>query len=187
MKLIRNWQNTSHFCQNELSLELSWHILQALNCTGWNNCSILKQTTPRMEVLFLITFFRLYPGLKMSFENNVVRKNLFLSACFCWYSRLSLLEKDQKLKFGGTIGYGDSYLEFHFVILKSLDYTQYYMMLLEHCKRIVAKVQATLAWLGEDQNHVCLVTWLLYCLYVKLFLNSISTLSIFEAVYLALY
>ena len=47
----------------------------------------------------------------MSFEHNSVRKNLFLSACFCWYSRHSLHEMDQKFKFGGFIGYGNSYLD----------------------------------------------------------------------------
>ena len=63
-----------------------------------------------MDVLFLMSIFRLYPGFKMSFENNSIRKNLFLSARFCWDSRPSLREMDQKFKFGGTIGYGDSYL-----------------------------------------------------------------------------
>ena len=67
-----------------------------------------------MDVYFLLSIFRLYPGLKMSFENNSIRKNLFLSACFCWDSRLSLREIDQKFNFGGTNGYGDSYLEFLF-------------------------------------------------------------------------
>ena len=37
------------------------------------------------------------------FEHSSVRKNLFLSACFCWDSRLSLHEMDQKFKFGGHI------------------------------------------------------------------------------------
>ena len=46
----------------------------------------------------------------MSFEHNSVRKNLFFSACFCWNSSLSLREMDQKFKFGGLIGYGNSYL-----------------------------------------------------------------------------
>ena len=50
----------------------------------------------------------------MSFEHNSVRKSLLLSACFYWDSRLSLSEMDQKFKFGGTIGYGNSYLEFLF-------------------------------------------------------------------------
>ena len=67
-----------------------------------------------MDVLFLMSIFRLYPGLKLSFEHNSVRKNLFLSACFCWDSRLSLRGMDQKDKFGGTIGYGNSYLELLF-------------------------------------------------------------------------
>ena len=47
----------------------------------------------------------------MTFENNSVRKNLFLSACFCWDSGFSLREMDQKNKFGGLIGYGNSYLD----------------------------------------------------------------------------
>ena len=47
----------------------------------------------------------------MSFEHNSVRKNLFLSAGFCWDSRLSSREMDQKLKFGGLIGNGNSYLD----------------------------------------------------------------------------
>ena len=50
----------------------------------------------------------------MSFEHNNVRKNLFLSACFCLDSRFSSRQMGQKLLFGGTIGYGDSYLEFLF-------------------------------------------------------------------------
>ena len=64
-----------------------------------------------MDVFFLINVFRLYPGLKMSFEHNSVRKNLFLSACFCWDSRFSLHEMDQNFKIGGLIGYGNSYLD----------------------------------------------------------------------------
>ena len=75
----------------------------------------------------------------MSFEHNSVRKNLFLSSCSCRDSRLSLREMDQKFKIGGTIGYGDSYLEFSFVISQYLDYKQYYMMLLEQCGHIVVK------------------------------------------------
>ena len=47
----------------------------------------------------------------MTFEHNSVRKNLFLSACFCWDSSLSLHEMDQNFIFGGLIGYGNSYLD----------------------------------------------------------------------------
>ena len=64
-----------------------------------------------MDVLFLMNFFRLYPGSKLSVELNSVCKNLFLSAFFCWDSRLSLREMDQKIKFGETICFGDSYLD----------------------------------------------------------------------------
>ena len=64
-----------------------------------------------MDVLFLISIFRLYPGFKKSFEHDSVSKNLFLSAYFCWDSGFSLHEMDQQLKFGGLIGYGTSYLD----------------------------------------------------------------------------
>ena len=58
-----------------------------------------------------MSIFRLYPGLKMSFEHNSICKNQFLSACFCWDSTHSVREMDQKFIFGGIIGYGDSYVD----------------------------------------------------------------------------
>ena len=64
-----------------------------------------------MGVLFLNSVFRLSPGLKLTFYHNIVRKNLFLDACFCGNSRLSLREMDQHFPFGGLIGYGNSYLD----------------------------------------------------------------------------
>ena len=64
-----------------------------------------------MDVIFLMSVFRLYAGLKISCEHNSARKSLFLSACFCWDCRLSLREMDQKFKTGGTIGYGESQLD----------------------------------------------------------------------------
>ena len=79
----------------------------------------------------------------MSFEHNSVRKNLFLSACLCWDSSLSLHEVDQKFKFGGFIGYRNSCLDSVFRYSKYSDYTQYYMMLLEQFDHIVAKDLAT--------------------------------------------
>ena len=77
-----------------------------------------------MDVLFLISVFRLYPGFKMTFEHNSVRKNLFLSACFCWVSKLSLHEMDRKFKFGGLIGYGNSYLGLCISLLQSIKTTR---------------------------------------------------------------
>ena len=43
----------------------------------------------------------------------------------------------------------------NFVILNNLDYMQYYMMLLEQWKHIVAKDLVTVTWLDEEQNHAC--------------------------------
>ena len=115
-----------------------------------------------MDVLFLMSIFRLYLGLKLSFEHNSARKNLFLTACFFWNSRLSLREMDQKFKFVGTFAYGDSKLEFFFVISKYLNYMQYHMMLLEQQEHIVARDLVTVIWSDENLIHVCLVARLDY-------------------------
>ena len=64
-----------------------------------------------MDVLFLLNVFRLYPGIKMSFEHNCSRKNMFQSTCFYWVSGLPLREMDQKFKIGGLIGLGNSCLD----------------------------------------------------------------------------
>ena len=61
----------------------------------------------------------------------MLAKNNFFSGNVCWDARYSLRKREQKIIFGGTIGVGDSYLEFHCVILKFLDYMKYYMKLLE--------------------------------------------------------
>ena len=128
-----------------------------------------------MGVLFLMSIFRLYPGLKMSFEHNSVRKNLFVSACFCWDSRLSSREMDQKLKFGGTIGYGDSYLEFLFRHFKILTIQATLHDAAGAVRAHGAKGPGYCYMMGGGPNS-CLLgheTGLFFCLYVKTFLPSI--------------
>ena len=54
--------------------------------------------------------------MKITFKHYSVRKNLLLSvsfgvSCFCWGSALSLGEMDQKIKFVGLIGFGNSCLD----------------------------------------------------------------------------
>ena len=74
-----------------------------------------------MHVFFIMSIFRLSPRLKLSFKHKTVRNKLFLDASFCLDFTLSLLQMDQKFKFGVTIGYGDSNLEFsfrHFKVLR---------------------------------------------------------------------
>ena len=84
-----------------------------------------------MGVLFLMSNFRLYPGLKMSLEHDSVRKNLFLCACFYCDSRLSLSEMDQFFKFGRTLVMETRTWTLYFATPKCSDYMQYYTMLLE--------------------------------------------------------
>ena len=128
-----------------------------------------------MDVLFLISVFRLYPGLKMSFKHNSVRKNLFLSACFCWDSALILHEMDQKFKFGGLIGYGNSYLDSVFRYSKVF---RLHAILHDAAGAVRAqsgKGPGYCYMIGRGPNFCLLghVTGLLFCLYVKIFLPSI--------------
>ena len=169
MKLFWNCQNTSR--ETSLSPELHWSILQAVHCTGWNNCSWLKQTPSRVDVLFLMSIFRLYPGLKVSFEHNSVRKNLFLSACFYWDSRLSLREMDQKYIFGGTIGYGNSYLE---LLFRQFKLFRLHTILHDAAGAVRAysgKGPSYCYMIGRGLNSCLLghVTGLLFCFYLKIF------------------
>ena len=131
-----------------------------------------------MDVLFLMSIFRLYPGLKMFFEHNIGRKILFLSACFCWGSRLPLREMDQKFKFGGTIGYGDSYLDCVFRYSKVFR-----LHALLHDAAGAVRAHGGMGpgycyMIGRGPNFCLLghVTGLLFCLYIKIFLPSIFKL-----------
>ena len=128
-----------------------------------------------MYVLFLIGISRLYPGLKISFEHNSVRKNLFLSACFCWDSSLSLHEMDQKFEFGGLIGYGNSCLDSVFRYSKVF---RLHAILHDAAGAVQSHSSKGLGYcymIGGGPNSCFLghLTGLLFCLYVKIFLPSI--------------
>ena len=128
-----------------------------------------------MYVVFLIIFFRLLPGFKMSFEHNSVRKTLFLSAFYCWNSGPSLRAMDQKFNFGGLIGYENSYLD------SVVRYSKVYRLHAKLHKAAGAvrshsgKGPGYCYMIGRGPNSCLLghVTGLLFCLYVKLFLPSI--------------
>ena len=121
-----------------------------------------------------MSIFRLYPEIKMSFEHNSVRKNLFLSACFCWDSQLSLCEMDQKFKFGGKIGYGASYLDSAFRYSKVFRLHAKLQDAAGAVRLQTAKGPGYSYMIGRGPNRCLLghVTGLLLCLYVKLFLPS---------------
>ena len=110
----------------------------------------------------------------MSFEHDSVRRNLFLCASFCWSFRLSLREMDQKCKFGGTNGYGDSYLEFLFRRFKEF---RPHAMLNDPAGAVWAYSGKRPGYCyrpGRGPNSCLLghVTGIIFCFYVKLFLPS---------------
>ena len=128
-----------------------------------------------MDVLCLISVFRLYPGLKMTFEHNSVRKNLFLSACFCWDSRLSLHEMEQNFKIGGFIDYENSYLDSVFRYSKVFRLHAILHEAAGAVRSHSGKRPGYCHIIGRGPNFCLLghVTGLFFCLYVKLFLPPI--------------
>ena len=128
-----------------------------------------------MDVLFLMSIFRLYPGLKMSFEHNSVRKNLFLCVSFCWDSRLSSSEMDQKINFGGLIGYGNSCLDSVFRYFKVFRLHAVLHDAAEAVRSHAAKGPGY-CYMNGRGPYSCLlghVAGLLFCLHVKIFLHSL--------------
>ena len=128
-----------------------------------------------MDVSFLISLFRLYPGTKVSLRQKSARKILLSSACFFLDSRFSLCEIDQKFKFVGTIGYCDSYSDSffrHFKVFR-LD-----AILDDAARAVTAHSGRGLGYFymigqGPNSSSIGHVTGLLFCLYVKVFLPSI--------------
>ena len=134
-----------------------------------------------MDVFFLISVFRLYPGLKMTFEHNSVRKNLFLNANFCWDSGLSLREMDQNFKFGGLFGYENSYLDYVFRYSKVFRLHAILHDAAGAVRSHSGKGPGCCYMVGRRPNSCLLghVIRLLFCLYVKLFLPSIFNSVVF--------
>ena len=121
----------------------------------------------------------------MSFEHNSVRKNLFLSVCICWDFRLSSREMDQKFKFGGLLGYGNSYLDSIFRYSKVFRLHAILHDAAGAVRSRSGKGSGYCHMIGRGTNSCLLghVTGLLFCLYVKLFLPSIfNYVDFFEAV-----
>ena len=128
-----------------------------------------------MDVLLLMSIFRLYPRSKVSISHNTARKFLFLSACFCWHSRLTLREMDQKIKFGELSDYGASYLEFLFHLFKVFTLHVTLHDAAGAVREPNGKGPGYCYLIGQRPNSSLLghVSGLLFGLYVKLSLPSL--------------
>ena len=76
-------------------------------------------------------FFRLYPGLELSFGHNIARKILFLNAYFCWGSKVFYVSWTKNLYWIEPLVMVTYSWSSYFVISKDLDYMKDNMMLLE--------------------------------------------------------
>ena len=157
MKLICKWQNTRRSWQNEF---IYWKTLTYFTrgVLYWMKQLFTTKTNfVKIGCSLSNEHFLIVPAKK-----SVTWTQKFLSACFCWDARLSSREMDQKIKFGGTIGYGDSYLEFLFRHFKVITIPAILHDAAGARRHTVAKVQVTVTWFDEDQIHDCLVKRLDY-------------------------
>ena len=175
--------------KTSLYIELHWHFFQAVHCNGRNNWTLTEQTPSRLGVLFLMSFFWIYPRLEVSFDHNSVRKNPFLSGYFCRISRFFYVRRTKNLSLMEPLVMATRIWSSYSVISNFLDYIKNYLMLLKPCGHIKVKGLATFTWLDDDQLHFSLVAWQDYsCTFTRnSFCLPFSSLSTFEAVFLALY
>ena len=118
MKLIWICQNTKWFWQDEFIFWVTLTYSTSGALYWMRQLFIIKTNSVKIGCSLSNEHYRLYLGLKMSIEHNSVRRNFLLSASFCWDSRVSFLEMNQKFKIGRTKYFGDSYLEFSFCHFK---------------------------------------------------------------------
>ena len=76
--------------------------------------------------------FRTFPQSKIYIFPDCIRKNLFLSAYYCWDGTFSLRVMDRKFLHGGKIGYGDSNLDSVF-LYSELQYFQTACNITRYC------------------------------------------------------
>ena len=124
-----------------------------------------------MDVLTLVSIIRLYPKVKAKFLHKIIRKIFHLNFCYCLDKSISLREVDQKLLFGGKIGYGELYLDC--VVCYSKTFRLHARL---HDATRAVRLQTGTGTgycysIGRRPNWFLLglVTGLVFCLYVKLF------------------
>ena len=124
-----------------------------------------------------MSIFPLYPGLKLSLEHNSVRKNLFLSACFCWDSRIFSTWDGPKIWIWWNNWLCELLLGFFF---RHFEVFRLHAILHDSAGAVRAhsgKGPGYCYMIGRGPNSSLLghVTGLLICPYVKIFLPSIFT------------
>ena len=122
-----------------------------------------------MKVFFPMSIFSLDPDFELSFDYNSAHKNQFISTCCSWDARLCFSEMYQKNIFDGTVGYGDSYLEFLFDLFKKFRLFVIPQDVAGAVQSQSGKGPGYSYNIGRGSNWLLgHVTGLLVCLYVKL-------------------
>ena len=77
----KNWicRKIRRFYQKSEKLDIKWHVVQAMKCTGWNNFSNLKSTWSSTKIgqFFLVSFFRCRLGIYILMKYHSVHQKFF--------------------------------------------------------------------------------------------------------------
>ena len=125
------------------NVERHWQISQAVHCIGQSNCSCIRQTLSRVDVLLLMGIFWSYPGLKVLFEYNGVHKSFFQMHVVVGMQDFLFMRRTKNSNLLELLLMGTRKWSSFFVNSKCLDYIQCCMMMLQQFWQVVAKVQAT--------------------------------------------
>ena len=77
----KNWffRKIRSFYQKSEKLEIEWHVVQAMKCTGWNIFSNLKSTSSSTKIgqFFLVSLFRCRLGIYILLKYHSVHQKFF--------------------------------------------------------------------------------------------------------------
>ena len=126
-----------------------------------------------MDVIFLVSIYRLHLKVKSNFFHNCIRRNLLLSAS-CWDRTIAFREVDQKCLHVGKVGYGHSYFDSVFRYSKVIRLHSLLHDATGAVRLQIGKGPGYCYMINRGPNSCLLshMTGLLFCLYVKVFLPS---------------
>ena len=172
MKLFWNWRDTNRSWQNGF---ISWTALiySTSGALYWMKQLFIFKTNPVKNGCSLSNErFSIVPGIESVFWTQKCSQKPFSKCMLLLGFYIFLREMDQKSKFGGTIGYGNSYLE---LLFRQFKIFRLHAILHDAAGAVRAhsgKGPGYCYMIGRGPISLLVghVTGLLFCFHVKIFL-----------------
>ena len=145
-------------------------IVQSVHCPEWNSCLWFKQFSTSFDVFCWAAVSNI-PQEQNFFGNFTVWKWILLSACSLGIDNIPLCAMHQNIAFGGFIGYWESVLDFMFCFLKIFKLNAVVLQLISSAVLERTGKGSGLCFVtepGSDSRWFGCISWLLFCLQLKL-------------------